>query len=210
MRVYKFLDARFGLKSLCEKRLKISKLDDLNDPFELLPYDIRNKGHRRALYATKKELEQNRGLLCFSATWRNPVIWAHYADKHKGLCLGFEAPDDRARQVKYVSKRLPFPLTPKPANATAMLFTKYRSWSYEREIRIWAELNDVEDGLYYAEFGDTLRLVEVIVGARSPLARSDITLALGPLKNQVTLIKARAGFTEFEIVVDRRFLKSGW
>jgi hypothetical protein len=28
MRVYKFLDAKFGLKSLAEKRLKILRFDD--------------------------------------------------------------------------------------------------------------------------------------------------------------------------------------
>jgi len=33
MRVYKFLNAHFGLKSLYEKRLRISKIDGLNDPF---------------------------------------------------------------------------------------------------------------------------------------------------------------------------------
>jgi len=40
MRAYKFLSAHFGLKSLYEKRLTISTIDDLNDPFELLPYNL--------------------------------------------------------------------------------------------------------------------------------------------------------------------------
>jgi hypothetical protein len=47
MKVYKFLDAHYGLKSLSEKRLKISTLKDLNDPFELLPYELSNPMHRR-------------------------------------------------------------------------------------------------------------------------------------------------------------------
>jgi hypothetical protein len=41
MRVYKFLTAEFGMKSLREKRLKISIFDDLNDPFDLLPYEVK-------------------------------------------------------------------------------------------------------------------------------------------------------------------------
>jgi hypothetical protein len=40
MRAYKFLDARFGLKSLYERRLKQSRLHELNDPFELTPYNL--------------------------------------------------------------------------------------------------------------------------------------------------------------------------
>ena len=35
MQVYKFLDTHFGLKSLRKRRIKISILSDLNDPFEL-------------------------------------------------------------------------------------------------------------------------------------------------------------------------------
>ena len=72
MRVYKFLDEEFGLKTLREKRLKISTLDDLNDPFELLPYNLKDKNQRRALQNTRKELARNRGILCFSADWRYP------------------------------------------------------------------------------------------------------------------------------------------
>jgi len=43
MRVYKFLDPRFGMKTLAEKRLKISTLEDLNDPFDRAPSGIWDK-----------------------------------------------------------------------------------------------------------------------------------------------------------------------
>ena len=92
MLAYKFLDATFGLKSLAEKRLKISTLDDLNDPFELLPFEMADRNWRLALRKTRDQLATNRGMGCFSADWHDPVIWAHYSDKHRGLCLGFEIP----------------------------------------------------------------------------------------------------------------------
>jgi hypothetical protein len=123
MRAYKFLDEHFALKSLCEKRLKISTLPDLNDPFELLPYEMTDRNRRRALRETRDELAKKRGILCFSADWRDPVIWAHYSDKHRGLCLGFEIPDEKRKQVKYVAKRLPFPATPTTGHADVLLFT---------------------------------------------------------------------------------------
>jgi hypothetical protein len=206
MRAYKFLNAHFGLKSLYEKRLKISTIDDLNDPFELLPYNLSDPKHRWAVHETRKQLAVGRGLLCFSADWRNPVVWAHYADKHKGLCIGFEIPKGRniIKVVKYVSKRLPFPVPPKIADAEAMLFTKFSSWRYERELRIWAALNDEQDGLYYSDFDNTLRLVEVIAGARCTVPRSAVVRALGPLQREIVLTKARAGFTRFEVVPDKR------
>jgi hypothetical protein len=93
MRAYKFLCLEYGLKSLREKRLKISTVEDLNDPFELLPYEMTNRSQRSAFRKTRKELGSRGGMLCFSADWTDPVIWAHYSDKHRGICWGFEVPE---------------------------------------------------------------------------------------------------------------------
>jgi hypothetical protein len=204
MKVYKFLDAHFGLKCLSEKRLKISTFQDLNDPFELLPFEMSNREHRRALRATLADLAPKRGMLCFSEDWRDPVIWAHYSDKHRGLCLGFELRDERCQKVSYVRNRLPFPPIPKLNDAQTLLFTKYKNWEYEQEIRVWAELNDKEDGHYFAPFGEELRLVKVIAGARCRLFEDEIAQALGPVVGNIIVMKARAGFKKFEIVKDKR------
>jgi hypothetical protein len=206
MKVYKFLDAKCGLTSLAEKRLKMSRFDDLNDPFELIPYNLRNRKHRWALKAMSSQLGQDRGMLCFSTTWRDPVLWAHYAEKHQGLCIGFELPEgsEQFHKVQYVSKRLPFPKSPTHADTKIILFTKYDSWEYEQEIRVFLALDDAENGLYFKGFDETLRPVMVIAGARCKLSKSEITQALGPLAKQVKVVKARAGFTSFEIVKDQR------
>lgn len=118
MRVYKFLDAHFGIKSLSEKRLKVSTLDDLNDPFELLPFEMTDKTNRMALNLARQTWGTDRGMLCFSSDWCDPVIWAHYSDKHRGLCLGFEIPDKYATRVNYVIDRLQFPEHLEIAHAT--------------------------------------------------------------------------------------------
>jgi hypothetical protein len=83
MRVYKFLDTHFGMKTLAEKRLKISTLEDLNDPFELLCFEMTDKIKRPAVNLARKEWGATTGMLCFSSEWRDPVIWAHYSDKHR-------------------------------------------------------------------------------------------------------------------------------
>jgi hypothetical protein len=209
MRAYKFLDETFAMKSLREKRLKISILEDLNDPFELLPYQMTNRNRRTALYATRKQIASRRGLLCFSATWRDPVLWAHYANKHKGLCLAFEVPDAICRAVTYVRRRLNLPIRPTLPDAEALIFTKYANWHYEEELRIWAALNESEGGLYFADFGPSLVLKRVIAGARCTLPLQEIEEATEPLAAGVHFSKARAGFTEFEIVKDQRgFLRA--
>jgi hypothetical protein len=206
MRVYKFLDAHFGLKSLREKRLKISTLDDLNDPFELLPYEMTDRAKRDAFRGFQQDWAVKFGIICFSADWKDPVIWAHYSDKHRGLCLGFEILDEAGQPVRYIDTRLPLPEAFELAHANALLFTKYRNWAYEKEIRFYAKLDTILDGLYFMDFGNSMKLVEVIAGARCRLTKNEVLDALRPLED-VKLIKARAGFHRFEIVEDQRGLK---
>jgi hypothetical protein len=206
MRVYKFLNAKFGLKTLREKQLKISTLDDLNDPFELYGYEMTVKKKRKEWRNARKGWGSQRGLMCFSADWRDPVIWAHYSDKHKGLCLGFEIPDNVGCKVDYVNSRLKLSDTLPVEDAGAWLYTKYENWEYEQEIRCWTTLDTPSQGMYFMEFGPLLKLVEVIAGARCPLTKIKILEAVKPL-NDVKLIKARAGFQRFEVVEDQRGLK---
>ncbi len=218
MRAYKFLDAHFGLKSLYEKRLKQSRIHELNDPFELTPYVLTDPNLRQAFLTTRDDISNNRGVLCFSAAWRDPVIWAHYSDKHRGLCLGLEIPEikgdpgnDESMHVSYIPEPLQFPhnFSDLPEQerlviVQTILFTKFDNWKYEEEIRMWATLQDEEGGLYFRDFDETIRLVEVIIGAKSTIPKSTIIGALGPLASEVKVTKARAAYDKFEIVGDEQ------
>ena len=212
MRVYKFLDKKYGLKSLCEKRLKLSRLDDLNDPFELAPFNLTDPSRRQAFLKTKKDLGETKGMLCFSSDWCDPVIWAHYSDKHQGLCLGFEIPDIKANdaesecaRVIYIEDPLPFPTNftdlkdeERYQIVRKILFTKFKHWAYEKEVRQWAVLESEENGHYFVEFNKNLRLVEVIVGARSELTPNEIS-EQGKLSSEVKITKARPAYDQFKM-----------
>jgi hypothetical protein len=214
MRAYKFLDPQFGLKSLYEGRLKQSRVNELNDPFELLPYDLTDSDIRRAFLKTRDDIHKDRGVACFSASWRDPVVWAHYSDKHRGLCLGFEVPEidgnpesDECHPVTYVPQPLQFPAdfadlpdSERFAIVQRVLFTKYKNWAYEEEIRLWAPLQNEENGIHFLEFDEKLQLVEVILGARSKVTEDSINGALGVLAAKVKIIKARAAYDRFEMV----------
>ena len=219
MRAYKFLDAHFGLKSLSERRLKISRIHELNDPFELAPYDITDATFRKTFFATRDDMDKEKGLVCFSEDWRNPLIWAHYSDKQKGMCLGFQIPEmkgdpenDESGRVTYEPTLLSFPLnfselSPKErfAHVWKIPFTKFADWVYEHEIRLWATLEEEENGLYFLEFGEKLHLTEVILGQRCTLSRQAISEALRPLAGEVTISKARAAYDKFEMVQDEEY-----
>ena len=106
MKAYHFLPANYGLANLQRRHLKVATIPELNDPFELLCLDLSDPELRSAMRAWKAEIGRRFGLLCFSRTWRNPVQWSHYADRHRGLCLGFELPEsDYARDVTYSGRR---------------------------------------------------------------------------------------------------------
>ena len=218
MRAYKFLAADFGLKSLYERRLKQSRISDLNDPFELTPYDLTDPVIRRTFLLTRNDLDQARGMVCFSANWSDPVIWAHYGDKHRGLCLGFNIPNishnpeiDESRRVAYIRSPLKFPSNfeklpdaKRFATVRNILFTKFVKWDYEKEIRIWAPLQHEENGVHYLEFDEKLQLVEVIIGAKCSLPRRAVERALGSLASKIKIKRARAAYDGFKMTEDNR------
>lgn len=203
MRVFHFLNEEYGLKALTDRRLKISRIHELNDPFEFLGVELSDREFRKALKRTKDQLSEKRGLLCFSEDWRNPVLWSHYADKHRGLCLGFDLRVDLLKRVTYVNSRLPKPKELDEAFVEKLLFTKFAHWSYEAEYRVYVTLDTPAEGIYYKKFSSEFLLRQVIVGAESKVTRAQVAVALGSLANSVEAFKVRAAFRSFYIVQQR-------
>jgi hypothetical protein len=211
-RVYHFINLKHGLDDLHRRRLKIAELMKLNDPFEFFGANLSNPDLRRAFTKMKAEMAKSSGIICFSRSWRNPVQWSHYADRHNGLCLGFDIPGKFLAAVNYSPKRFRINVN-QLANVQAiefetakeLLFTKYSHWRYEQEMRIFTALEDIdpETGLYFANFSASLRLREVIVGALSVVTEELIAAALGDLKSSVDVWKARLAFGSFRVVRQR-------
>src|SRR5262245_21901599 len=99
MRVYKFLSKQFALQNLTKQRIKISTYADMNDPFELLGIRFSNAWVHNQMIESAKTLT---GALCFSRNWRNPMLWSHYADEHKGICMGLDiGPPEKIKEPIY-------------------------------------------------------------------------------------------------------------
>ena len=100
MRVYHFINTQYGLQVLLERRLKIARVHELNDPFEFIGMDLSEDTLREAMERIKDDYNEIIWhTLCFSKRWDNPVQWAHYADGHRCLCLGFDIPDEHLTKV---------------------------------------------------------------------------------------------------------------
>jgi hypothetical protein len=106
MLLYHLLSSQYALDDLRKGRIKISKFSDLNDPFELLATELPEKATRQIFSRWRKQIASTRGVICFSRSWDNPVLWSHYGDKHRGIALGFEVSDPIVEQVRYVGQRL--------------------------------------------------------------------------------------------------------
>lgn len=210
MRVYHFVDAKYGLQNLQRRRLKISQIDRLNDPFELIGIASKDRSIRAAFERTKAELASKRGMLCFSQAWNNPVQWNHYADRHRGLCLGFEVPRVYLARVSYTEKRLvpdkalKGTYAEREAFMLQVLTTKFIHWQYEKEWRCFVGLDEDEreesTGPYFRSFSEKLALREVIIGACSNVSRREVREALGGIGSGVSLTNARLAFQTFSVV----------
>lgn len=204
MRAYYFTNAEHGLAAMRDRRLKVARIHELNDPFEFLGVELSDREFRRALTATKRQISESNGLLCFSKSWRHPMLWAHYADKHRGICLGFDVSGEKLEHVSYVNSRFPKPHNPQSeAFVQKLLYTKFAHWSYEDEYRLYVRLNDQEKGLYFVQFSKEMSLRQIIVGAESELTRENVSNALGMLASDVEQFKARPAFKSFKIVRQR-------
>jgi hypothetical protein len=198
MRVYHFLNYTYGLEALSKRRLKIAIIHELNDPFEFLGCDLSTDNLRKAMEGMKKQMSEHRGLLCFSGSWQSPVLWAHYAECHKGLCLGFDVPDFLLKQVVYVDRRISLNDPVTEGDMMKIISTKFAHWSYEDEYRGFVSLEEEENGLYFHKFSNDLRLREVAIGCKSATTIQVVYCLLSDLNN-VDVYNTRPAFNTFKI-----------
>ncbi|MDQ0326321.1 hypothetical protein J2R99_002190 [Rhodopseudomonas julia] len=210
MRLYHFTSAKYGLEAIRKRRLKVAEILELNDPFEFLGPVVDTPEDRRALQKWKKQLAISFGIICMSDNWRHPLLWGHYAEKHKGVALGFDVLNPELFQpVRYVERRKTvddYGVAALSAFGEAemrtTLYEKFSAWQYEAEYRAYVKLDqkDPKLGLYFMDFVPVLKLAEVIVGSRSDLKRRDVQDALGDYVEHVDAFMSRPAFRSYNVV----------
>ncbi|MFZ4286920.1 DUF2971 domain-containing protein [Variovorax sp. HJSM1_2] len=191
---------------LPEKRMRLSQFARLNDPFELMSYNQGGAEERYVFKMLRDHWEKSLGVLCFGKHWKSPVMWAHYARSHTGVCLGFDVPDEMPKQIIYEPERIKWAVDlAKPIRGIdislleKVITTKYAQWAYEEEWRLFGELKDADpsSGEYYLNFGPALTLREIIVGARCQNSVGSFKKLAGEVERTVEIIKARPAFETF-------------
>lgn len=123
-------------------------------------------------YHVQEELlrRYDRGVFSLAERANCPLMWSHYGDQHRGICLGYSVPDDAAgdiHKIGYGGSRLVqasdvFVMLGGDQAAhrrvdEAVLLKKARPWAYEREWRLLGPRG---------EHDSPLELEEVVFGMR--------------------------------------------
>ena len=197
MRVYRYLRAEHALEALQTKTWKLGRLRELNDPFDCQPVleNAPDQGHPEANAAFACEylrgLHLKTGIISYSASIEDPVVWSHYADGHRGIAFALEFGDKQGpMKVDYDEQRpridyLRVEELRAKDEEEALLdiitkgFTvKAPSWAYEREYRhfltLWWGVGCEMKGPHYFRPMPKLELKAVILGARCSVEVEDI------------------------------------
>lgn len=186
MRVYHFLKEKYAIEALSKRHLKIARLNSLNDPYEYFHMETDNYLARVTLKERKNRANREYGLLCFSASYSSPVQWAHYAESHAGICLGFEVPDSSLVKIHYTEERTQGSEFKNSLDFKGvdfikhMLSKKHSHWRYEEEHRVLICFPEkVMDGrIMFEPFSENLQVAEVLLGVRSKISNKKVKAIL--------------------------------
>lgn len=125
------------------------------------PYRIKNQ-----MAEQTQKLFYDSGICCFSEVNNNILLWAHYADSHKGLCLKFNSCIfDVGTTTAKVNYKTGYETsnfwTEKGGAIYHLVFTKSDDWKYEKEIRAFRML-----GKGRTDF-DIINFTEIIFGCKT-------------------------------------------
>src|SRR5260221_11935201 len=143
MKLYKYHNININLLKCLHKKMNwYSRIDQLNDPYEF--YFVDNTG--TTVYDSfKKSL----CVCCFSKNMNEILMWSHYADNHKGVCLEWDFDveqkkgsffeieyDDNVTILDEVKRYESGHLNLDIESNGKFMKLKFKTWGYEEEIRI--------------------------------------------------------------------------
>jgi len=216
IRLYRFLSATSALKTIERKTFRVGRVSEFNDPFEwkLGITNIVPQGEaiaRTAQDLVLRSMNAQFGVICFSDTPEDPVLWSHYADHHRGMALVVDHwVTDQLYKVVYSDERPTLDLNhlSSPDHQAyvsgvlkRLLAHKSKGWSYEREYRVFADLAtcSVSDGSYFLPIPSNF-LMKVILGFRCEIDEAYVRRSLDVVGfNDVEVVRAKDDNESYKI-----------
>jgi hypothetical protein len=140
------------------------------------------------------------GVLCVSTKPDDILMWSHYADSHRGICLEFDRTGKfmaHAQKVQYSHERVP--INPYDDNYEVMmekaLLTKSEHWSYESEWRLCR----YEGGPGVVKFRPA-NLTGIIIGALASAATASTVMTwVRQRSTPMNIYRASVSSKKFEL-----------
>jgi len=119
------------------------KNNDYNNWFE----KFHKEGRKVFIENSYNQIKMGLRIACFTKTYKNPTMWAHYADNHRGICIGYNTLDwiDRIlMEVRYDNNRKKYNFFDILQYNDEQSFEfikniatqKTKHWKYEEELRL--------------------------------------------------------------------------
>jgi len=220
IRLYRFMAAKWALRSIETRELRVGRLTELNDPFEFVPgiEGLRDDAPmdvvRAHLSAIQADLDSKIGLLSFTSTPHEPTLWSHYAESHMGIALGFDiSPNSLVlEKVEYPDPAKRPTIHPRNPDRSAWMdcviktfTTKALGWKAESEYRVLVHLAlsgcRTENNNYFVPMADDgVVLVEVILGCKCSLNENSVDQVLRQHGfNDVHVVRAKLSVDTFQV-----------
>ena len=197
--VYRYLRDVYAMQALESGYWKVGRISELNDPMDCSP----GWSHPDPdVEATVVGMMGKYGILCYSETVTDPVLWSHYSDSHRGMALGFDFPEHEAPlEVRYAEDNAKAILdsievrkllesieaAPQKGHKVVILnqalarfiqdgyTTKAKSWKYEREQRHFIKLASCSlRWPHYFRKAPWEHLRKIVIGAKSIVSFDEV------------------------------------
>lgn len=192
-----------------------NSLFTLNDPFEGIGQIIYNEAQSNndfweavesnTITDRKNELISNYRIFCTTEHYDNSLMWAHYANKHTGFCVGYKKEDIQNISTEF--QKVTYSAQPPNIKTKSLLFTKSKEWEYENEWRATYKLTE-SDITHLNSSADNhddktkLRVPHIIPGTnRLEVLESEIRI-MKRCRPQVVYLGLRIGLGDKKQITD--------
>lgn len=153
-----------GINILRHKALKLSSIDEFNDPFEFRLAKCGDENVNRAFKALYDFQKNEYRVVCLSANINSLIMWSHYSKNHTGMLITFDTErilvegqklSGHVQQVDYVEDMIlipdNFPILDRAEQMKIIYkstYKKFKDWKYEQEYRVLVIFDHSENKRY--------------------------------------------------------------
>ena len=234
--VYKYIDFEGGKALIQNSTFKFSKPNEFNDPFDFYdelidfakhiaeaPSSYTRRDRRKVEKASMKskvstlkqnwkQLKNDYGITCFSKTYKEILMWSHYSDKYKGICIGILIDANKfldshflSFAVEYKKSFKPRPYSEKDLKERINTMIQYSTvkadfWKYEQEIRLVSYDYYKKYDSSFFNFSDFAEIKEIYFGLKIKEGdKKELKKILSIKKLKVKIYEMRLLKNKFEI-----------